>query len=119
MSEEKRIYAIVSATTGKVVQPAGRQVAQVAHVVSKLRLLQDKRPKFRVFHPVTTIVLQARDIPELHHIIKLANRANLMPAAFLDHNPQAYGTESNVLTAVAYYATMAENVADYLPLWGS
>lgn len=119
--EDKRIYAIVAATAGKVVQPAGRQVAQVAHVVSKLRLTQDKRSKFRVFDPVTTIVLQARDIPELYHIMRIAGKAGLNPAVFQDYNPKAYGTELAIFTAVAFYATPSENlgVSDYLPLWGS
>ena len=128
---EARIYAVVAGTVkvprGVVVQPAGRQIAQVAHVVSKLRhswLLNANAHLIyeNAFCPVTTIVLQARDSAELKHIYdNLQRRKSLSPVYFTDTNDAVYGPGIEVKTAVAVHATQKQvlRILDYLPLWGS
>jgi hypothetical protein len=122
---EKKIYVAVAAQVGypKINQPAGRQIAQVAHAVSMLRHKLAVLAEFDIpekFEPITTIVLQARDNHELYHIHLLATGKQLTYVSFFDTNPKAYeGMEHN--TAVAIYATEREvyGVTDYLPLWGA
>jgi hypothetical protein len=136
-SEETRIYVAVAATIQvpvvanshkpplrTVVQPAGRQIAQACHVVSKLRHDQ-KLPNEGMFvlasdnkfQAVTTIILQARDSAELSHIWSLAFHRRLNPIIFSDDNPE-YGPGSWP-TAVAMFATpkQTKRILDYLPLW--
>jgi hypothetical protein len=133
MNEEKRIYVVIPAAvqvpadigsvkTRYVLQPAGRQIAQACHVVSKLRnevwsLTDGKCP---VFYPVTTIILQGRDSEELFHVLKMLHKKRLKPAFFSDENEAAYGRFKPV-TALAVFATprQVEGILDYLPLWGS
>jgi hypothetical protein len=128
--EEKRIYVVVPGTIqvpdgkGKktVVQPAGRQIAQACHVVSRLRHGQpSKDPIFKAY---TTIILQARDSAEMHHVWLLLHK-NLLrkkkpaPVGFWDTNPE-YGAGSWP-TAMAAFATKKEvvGILDYLPMWGA
>ena len=127
---EKRIYAIVAASiegqNGKVAQPLGRQVAQVAHVVSKLRFAEAARPireeeqiTYRLFEPITTIVLQARDTAELQHVWDLLRKKKIPPTTFADNNPE-YGL-GNYITAICtppVFKAQVEGILDYLPLWG-
>ena len=100
MSEDRRIYAVVAGTiqprTGikrTVVQPAGRQIAQVAHVVSKLRqeMYVNEKVWYEGFVAITTIVLQARDSAELNHVYNLLVKKKLNPVWFMDTNEFAYG----------------------------
>lgn len=128
---EKRIYAIVAASiegkNGKVVQPLGRQVAQVAHVVSKLRFQEAAKPireeeqlTYRLFEPITTIVLQARDGAELWHVLGLLCKKKILVTSFFDINPE-YGP-GNFMTAICthpVFKSQVEGILDYLPLWGS
>jgi hypothetical protein len=121
MKAEKRIYVVVAATVktlkGVITQPVGRQVAQACHAVSKLRLA----PWMAKYGgPVTTIVLQARDSAELHHVYQLAEKAKLRPVSFNDENKAVYG-EWDPSTAFAFLSTRPEidGIADYLPIWGS
>jgi len=122
MTDEKRIYAVVAATVQiggfTVAQPWGRQVAQVAHVVSKLRFEHDRQ-----FYPITTIVVQARDSAELEHVTQLLwrNGVGLHPVTFYDTNDEVYGRDVQVATAMAVLATKSETflTIDYLPLWGA
>lgn len=164
MKQEQRIYVAVAALVevpvnaylhdnvwipkydGKiklVIQPIGRQVAQVAHAVSKLRFERgEERYACRStakycdnqgkggfmghtcdkieFQPITTIVLQARDSAELGHVYLLAQRRKLNPVLFSDENQQVYGP-FNPPTAVAMFASrnQIKNIMDYLPLWGA
>lgn len=147
MKEEKRIYVVLPATVqvpndtfihnGKpfpnlqkgirhVLQPIGRQVAQACHVVSKLRFeivehfLSSTEPDLVLFHPVTTIVLQARDSNEMMHNFLSLRRKKLDPILFSDENEEAYGKFQPV-TALAVLAAPSKvvGVLDYLPLWGS
>jgi len=117
-----RIYAVVAGTVqvakGKIVQPPGRQIAQVAHVVSKLRFsMQNEDSRFK---PITTIVLQARDSNELAHVQMLLLKNKHKVSAFFDTNEPVYGFEL-VMTAIAVYTSKEKTVGilDYLPLWGS
>ena len=128
---EKRIYAIVAASiegkNGKVVQPLGRQVAQVAHVVSKLRFQEAAKPireeehiTHRLFEPITTIVLQARDAAELEHVFNLLRKKKIFVTLFSDTNPE-YGPGSYVTAICTHpvFKSQVEGILDYLPLWGS
>jgi hypothetical protein len=125
MKEETRIYAVVAATiqtSQHVIQPPGRQIAQVAHAVSKLRHchLRDIKGFMGKFEPMTTIVLACRDSAELIHVYQLAQRAKLKTAVFADQNLPAYGSLGWYHTAVAYYATKSQHekaLLNYLKLW--
>jgi len=169
MAEEKRIYCIVAQTvqapldetnvrnaitrqivsklssvegTRTIVQPAGRLIAQAAHVVSKTRLqmlvneMLYKSPTlprgkstvdklkafdFQPFQPVTTIVLSARDSFELNHVLNLHNSAKVPTHAFYDSNQPDYGDLlREVMTAIATEPVTPGDVVgilDYLPLW--
>ena len=131
-TEEKRIYVVVAATVQigdyvTVEQPLGRQCAQVAHAVSKLRFEGDKfffaneGPKPAYFQPITTIVKACRDSAELDHIAALLYQKKLHPVAFYDTNEEAYGRDITVATAVAVLMTKTETylTIDYLPMWGA
>lgn len=125
MKEEKRIYVVVAETVQvihgaglkTVVQPAGRQIAQACHVVSKLRHYSHKEG---VFEPSTTIILSCRDSNELFHILQLATKAKLVYDYFGDTNTEAYGAGNKPITALAFFATSKQvsGISDYLPLWG-
>lgn len=126
---DQRIYVAVAGTvqvgTGRlrtVIQPPGRQIAQAAHVVSKLRHVNIGLmfPETTPFIPITTIVLQARDSSELSHLWGLLTRRVLKPVQFKDTNQDAYGPEG-VVTAIAVLATQKQisGIMDYLPLWGA
>jgi hypothetical protein len=134
--DETRIYAVVAGTIQvpasatrrhplrTVIQPAGRQIAQAAHVVSKLRHIETQQISRNVdistcsFSPITTIVLQARDSAEMAHVHRLLFKRHLNPVLFSDDNPE-YGPESWP-TALAVFATKKQvtDILDYLPLWG-
>lgn len=133
MIEEKRIYAVVAGTiqvpvaagTHKpplrsVMQPAGRQVAQACHAVSKLRhILVGLGTSYEPFEPMTTIVLQARDSAELGHVYILLSKKKLNPVMFSDTNPQYGPGEWPTAFAVLATKKQIENILDYLPLWGN
>ena len=117
---EKRIYVVVAGTVHipeikprlYIKQPAGRQIAQACHVVSKLRgLLGD-------YEDITTIILQGRDTAELRHVQGLLIKKKLFVVQFYDSNIDAYGP-GEVLTAIAVYAVpkKVEQILNYLPLW--
>lgn len=152
MIDEKRIYVVVAGTIQvpvnpgsykpplrTVVQPAGRQIAQACHVVSKLRHGWQKAWSCHLTNnycdknglggfmghtcvkleliPMTTIVLQARDSAEMGHVFQLLNRKRLNPMMFSDDNPE-YGPGSWP-TAIAVFATQkqVQGILDYLLLW--
>jgi len=146
--EESRIYAVVAGTIQvpvnpgshrpplrTVIQPAGRQIAQACHVVSKLRwqMLELNKDLSKIptrelisigyslteFIPLTTIILQARDSAETAHVYTLLDRKKLKPVIFSDNNPE-YGP-GDWPTAVAVFATpkQVKYILNYLPLWGS
>lgn len=128
MTDEKRIYVVVPALVqiadGRYVQqPAGRQIAQACHVVSKLRHQMDREslPK-AAFESITTIILQARDSAELCHVYELFLRHKKLsrPVLFSDENKAAYA-DFHPITAMAVLATKkgVEGILDYLPLWGN
>lgn len=135
MTEEKRIYVVVSETVdtpkGVITQPAGRLAAQACHATSRMRMarMQQKLSKIKtdkeikehelVKESITTIVLGARDSKELGHIEFLLNKAGLEYEAFTDTNEEAYG-KASVFTALATYPiakSEVEGILDYLPLW--
>lgn len=111
---------------------AGRIAAQVAHVVSRLRMAyimehtRDHPGKARnlvsdLLHtPITTIVLGARDSQEIKHIADLAEINNLLFEVFWDDNEAVYGSRDLVMTAVAIGPLdrmSFRGVTDYLPLY--
>ncbi len=119
-------------------QPHGRIAAQVAHVVSLVRLAMAERALRAGFanpldipgwseawaelaKPVTTIVLSARDSYELHHVHRLLEKVpRARVQAFYDENTEAYGPGKQVMTAVATEPVVPKTMAgilDYLPLW--
>jgi hypothetical protein len=139
MDVEKRIYVVVAATVNgwnhdgkvlKVDQPWGRQVAQCAHVVSKMRWNEAVNFGYTTtdapFKSITTIVLQARDSRELQHVSDLLRNSNVVVTDFFDTNPD-YGTSGfepfmSVKTAICTEPVekfKTVGVLDYLPLWGS
>jgi hypothetical protein len=131
MREEKRIYVVLPAvvevgeTAGgrvTVAQPAGRQIAQACHVVSKLRLdmfFHEPRQKSFEFEPITTIILKARDSKEIAHVGLLLLKT-LHVVTFQDENREAYGpAQPTTALAVLAKPNQVKGILDYLPLWGS
>jgi hypothetical protein len=136
MDTEKRIYVVVAATVDghkggnffKVIQPIGRQVAQCAHVVSKMRWTEAAgcTAKDAPFISITTIILQARDSRELNHVEDLLKKAEVAVTSFFDTNPE-YGTGTFDPLVSCKTAICTEpiekfrttGILDYLPLWGS
>jgi Peptidyl-tRNA hydrolase PTH2 len=124
---EKRIYSVSPAviTPGdgsvKIVQPLGRQAAQLAHAVGKVRFDQARRAIDSVdYETTTTILLDCRDSYELYHVIGLLNRARILNELFYDKNDEAYGPIGNILTAVATHPVDPKKVyhiLGYLPLF--
>lgn len=125
-----------TANTRTIHQPAGRLIAQAAHVVSKVRhnILKDEiirathvakgkkvwyRGHILHFEPCTMIILSCRDSFELAHLRGLLSKAEIKFERFQDENQAAYG-EGKVTTAIATYPVTKTNVTgilDYLPLW--
>jgi len=126
--------------TRTVQQPAGRLIAQAAHVVSKVRHNMLKNEFVRAqklayknesnevwmrfqklfFQPVTTIILSARDSFELYHVKNLLKDANIPVQSFYDDNDEAYGEDQKVMTAVATEpvdSVDVQGILDYLHLW--
>lgn len=155
ISEEKRIYVVLPKTVWvkppsyqwiygfgavdasyeqNLKQVPGRQIAQAAHVVSKLRheLLKLDKPESEMtinellvvatqrteFVPITTIILEARNQKEMMHLFTCLTGEGKQPTLFQDENPAAYG-DVKPITAMAVYATPleVENTLGYLPLW--
>ena len=166
--EDKRIYCVVAQTvqsplieetiltpatkrstkvcsiegTKTIVQPAGRLIAQAAHVVSKTRVLMlltllknvfknllSRKASIKAlgefieawtFEPVTTIILSARDSYELYHVLNLLYKAGVEVHSFYDYNQPDYGNPKwKVMTAIATEPVNPEKVVgilDYLPL---
>jgi hypothetical protein len=129
-NDRDRLYVVLPARVEVrdrriVEQPAGRQIAQACHVVSKLRLgYAQRQHAFCQSHiwadPVTTIILQARDQKEMMHGYILLVEKNFLPTLFADENPEVYG-DIKPITAMAVLATpkYVEGILDYLPLWGA
>ena len=129
---------IPSLDTLNIAQPAGRMAAQAAHAVSMVRVAmveQELRAAFQRmgkykdvktfllskvhFQPITTIILEARDSFELAHVLGLLHRERISVEQFEDFNPEAYGTQKSVRTAIATWPVKPREVAgilDYLPL---
>jgi hypothetical protein len=126
--------------TRSVQQPAGRLIAQAAHVVSKVRHNMLKAEYVRAqqiayknesnqvwmlgqklhFQPVTTIILSARDSMELYHVKNLLKNAQIPYQSFYDDNDFAYGEGEKVLTAIATEPVDpvdVQGILDYLHLW--
>lgn len=150
-SEAERIYVIVADTVQPdqfttVKQVSGRIAAQVAHVVSRVRvamtidlvdgLFESNKKKAQdalygpdflddAFKPITTIVLSVRNSKELDHIASMLNLVGVSSETFFDTNGEVYGwdeenNETRVLTAVATHPVTPDDVKDvlsYLPLW--
>jgi len=141
--DKHRIYVVVASTVQNpvkvteegfirltpesktTVQPLGRQVAQVAHVVSKVRVnmaldmtfSKNKKNLEQAWEPITTIVLQCRDSLELAHVYDLLQEADIKVEYFMDDNPE-YGP-GRIITAIATHPVLPEDVVgitDYLPL---
>lgn len=158
MSEEKRIYVVLPKTVRvkppdyqlvyglgltdvgwekELIQAPGRQTAQAAHVVSKLRheLLKMDKPESEMtivellvvaahrsrFIPVTTIILESRNQKEMMHLFTCLTGEGKQPTLFQDENDTVYGKGVKPITAMAVYAlpSEVENTLGYLPLWGA
>jgi hypothetical protein len=122
---------LITEDTKTIQQPAGRLIAQAAHVVSKVRVFMERgKPaslamKFTV-EPITTIILAARDSFELNHVWGLLHHAKIKTHAFIDSQQPDYGFDADhlpsfeVRTAIATEPVFPEEVLgilDYLPLW--
>jgi hypothetical protein len=132
LSEENRIYVVVAETVQNklngqsTVQVCGRNMAQAAHVVSKMQVARclnasegyDTKDGHLI--PCTTIVLAARDSAEMQHIKVLLSKSVYALTTFEDRNPEVYGSEEEILAAICTDPTTAESmigILDYLPLW--
>jgi Peptidyl-tRNA hydrolase PTH2 len=129
MIEDERIYVVVPAVVfkgkgrdGPVKQPLGRQAAQAAHVVSKMRVYeaakQSKADGSVTWRSYTTIILSARDANEMGHVWTLLSKKKIAVQHFSDTNPE-YGTASLVTAICTWPVTkkQVEGILDYLPLW--
>lgn len=136
--------------TRTINQVAGRLMAQGEHAVSMVRhmLLRDAlrdtlmagvKPKKKgspsvnlgelkmldfftasCFWPITTINLAVRDSFELFHIRGLLINAGIRWETFTDTNPDVYGDDGGVVTALATWPVEPDamlGITDYLPLW--
>ena len=126
MSDEKRIYVIVPKTIQapgvletldgriervlNVPMPAGRLMAQCAHVVSKMRCYKNVMTGVE-FSPITTIVLSVRNSKELAKTYR--ELSALVPTyAFCDTNEPVYGTPAEQLTALCTIPVLQSDVDD-------
>lgn len=106
---EQRIFVVVPSyikhriTDTPIQMECGRLIAQVAHVVSKLKLRQKLDPDIGY----TTIVLQVPNEEELKEIATelLLDKRGLPCELFHDTNTDFYGTPNKVLTGVATLLT--------------
>jgi peptidyl-tRNA hydrolase len=141
--DKSRIYVILAAKVRKAdasfhhMEP-GRMMAQVAHVVSRLKMQnifdaaeveKGDTPNYEEVWQwvnaylkagVTTINLLARDEKELSHVSSLADAAGLTWAEFRDDNDDVYGKGACPKTAIAIGPTTKEEISgicDYLPLY--
>jgi hypothetical protein len=128
VSEEKRIYVVVAETvkadaahTLTVVQPAGRIAAQVAHVVSKMRVAMQAK-----YEPITTIILSVPDSSGLKHIDHVLAMSDLAYETFWDTNEEygkGFSPDYQILSAMTALCTYPidptrrEGLLDHLPLW--
>jgi hypothetical protein len=126
--------------TRTINQVAGRLMAQGEHAVSMVRhmllraSLQDmllagvKSKNMKAlnfftascFWPITTINLAVRDSFELFHIRRLLINAGIRWETFTDTNPDVYGDDGGVVTALATWPVEPDamlGITDYLPLW--
>jgi len=158
MTEEKRIVVVVAETVQveifshlttrrirrTIPQDWGRAAAQVAHVVSKMRVSLDRVQEHNArtkgkkkgiapglislmkfsraddIIPITTVILGARNSDELWHVVTLLNKAFIPIHAFHDQNPKIYGIDGLVLTAICtepIESSRLVGITDYLPLW--
>ena len=111
MSPEKRIYVIVprfvkTNDNTKLEMSCGRIMAQVCHVVSKLKL----RLKCNPDESFTTVVLVVDDhiiLQELEAKIKDygKTRKTFTYESFLDDGEEFYGTKLEYLTGLAMFLT--------------
>jgi hypothetical protein len=114
------VAAKIEGSKGWVIQPPGRQIAQVAHAVGKYRFYEGNSndDPGKGYQPITTIVLQARDGAELLHVINLMDKEGIRGEVFYDLNSE-YG-EGPYMTAICtepIYALQGMGIIDYLPLW--
>lgn len=118
--EDTRIYVVVPHTVQvtqgrgtkqtevtKVMEP-GRLMAQVAHVVSKMRTSDETLAQYGSC-PITTIVLSVRNSRELAKVWDELYGPTLA-SRFYDENPDFYGTSSSVLTAVCTFPATRSDV---------
>jgi len=139
MSEEKRIYVIVAETvqnelincvsqdapqriisvsttaTKTIVQPKGRIAAQVAHVVSKMRL--EGIRKYGV-EPYTTIILGVPDSYNLQLRDFLLEQNKVPICRFRDTNDEyGPGSVKTAICTVPIERSKTGYALDYLTLW--
>lgn len=103
MSVEKRLYIIVAGKLkipGKdvcLIMSCGRNMAQAVHVGSKLKIQE----KLDADLETTTVILKVPYSFDLQVVLDKVKKANVPWATFLDTNPEVYGVEGSLLTAVA------------------
>lgn len=139
---EKRIYAVVAETVwtpekGVVTQIAGRMAAQACHAVSRMKMhrmidaVKRLVPRLKLKALVvelkqianeatTTIILSCRDGRELSHVKHLLLQKRITLHTFDDTNPEVYGKDYAVTTALATRPVDpadVKGILDYLPLW--
>lgn len=126
--------------TRDIVQPAGRQAAQVGHaraMVEHELVMRDltkvlygtvKRSgnstRFSTairdvvpYHAITGIVLQARDSFELIHVGKLLKAAGIKYFEFHDSQEDLYEDVVTALSTEPVTPFAIAGILDYLPLW--
>jgi hypothetical protein len=115
MKNEKRIYVVIPKyviVNGKMItMSCGRLMAQVAHVVSKLKL----RLKLNPDKEYTTIVFAIHNNSYLEYGIHRFDerikryKQNIPYEFFKDTNPEFYGTKESVYTAFAAMMTKRQS----------
>jgi hypothetical protein len=117
LSVDKPARTIVTGTTATktIVQPKGRIAAQVAHVVSKMRV--SNAPLYGI-DPYTTIILSVPDSYNLKFRDFLLEENRVVVYRFYDTNEE-YGKDS-VKTAICTEPIERRKLGyalDYLTLW--
>lgn len=115
---EKRIFVVVAthvdgAHGWHIHQPVGRIAAQVAHVVSQMRISLAKQHGDQ---PITTVVLSVPHSSALDHVNRTLRERNFRTFEFEDENDEYYTGTS--LTAICTEPTTARPIIlQRLPLW--
>lgn len=118
MRSEKKIYVVVAthvhgANGWPIHQPVGRVAAQVAHVVSKMRVYLARKYGN---DPITTLILSVPSLGDLYEVATDLRQRNMSVYEFEDDNEEYY--RGTCITAICTEpTTMKPAILQRLPLW--